>query len=312
MKSNVILGSGLTSLLCKKILGSNWKIIPLAPSRFYSKGVPALGDDFVVYDKSVLEIINNWGLNTTPLFYNRPYSISGSLIYNDAFSDSYLNKIGLESNRQIIDYYKTSFTVFGFSCIQLWNSLLKEFISEIKNFQVQYPNYKTAKTIYNNTIILNSGEIIEYDNMISTIPYHKLCEMLNIKFGGIMEDIYYYYVEDNNIDLENSNQVLVCDESIPFHKCTKISKNKYLFEIIGEYYPNIQEELSTILGHEFDILSGAMVENGHVLPYKINKPLLNEQNIICIGSYAQCDPLIDIGSSIKRVYNLLKRNEIKQ
>lgn len=312
MKSNVILGSGLVALLCRKILGSNWKIIPIAPSRFYSKGVPALGDDFVIHDQSVLEIIKDWGLNTSPLFFNRPYSVSGSLVYNDVFSNMYLERIGLEPNKQVMDYYKTNFTVFSFSCIQLWNKLLREFIDDIKSFQIKFPNYKNISKITDNTITLNSNEIIEYDNMISTIPYYKLCSMMGIPFNGTLKDIYHYYIRDDNLDIDNANQVLICDESIPFHKCTKISKNKYLFEIIDTYYENIQEELSKTLGNEFEIISGSMIENGHVMPSKINNGFLDEQKITCVGSYAQCDPLIDIGSSVKRIHNLLKKNKIIQ
>jgi len=311
MKSKVIIGSGLTSLICRKILGNNWEIIPFSPSRFYSRGVPALGDDFVVYDTSVLEIIKDWGLNTSPLFYKRPYSISGSLLYNDSFADRYFNKIGIDSNPLTLDYYKTNFTVFGFSCIQMWNLLVREFISEIKMFQSKYPNAKTIKRINDHTITLNSGEVIEYESAVSTVPYHALCQWSGLPFNGMMDNTYQYFIYDKNIDLESANQALVCDEEIPFHKCTKISKNRYLFEIIGNYYENIYEELGRIIGYEFEIISGSMVENGHIFSSKMDKQYLEHNDITCIGSYAQCDPLIDIGSAIKRTHNLLKRNRIE-
>lgn len=311
MKSKVILGSGLVALLARKILGSNWKIIPMAPSRFYSKGVPALGDDFVVYDNAILDMIKDWGLNTTPLLYKRPYSISGSLLYNQVFSDQYFNKIGIESNPLHKDYFKCDFTVFSFSCLQLWNKLLNELVVDIKKFQTEHQNCKTIKSISNNTIVYESGDVIEYDEMISTIPYYKLCELTNQKFNGKFLDTYYYYINDQGIDLEKANQALVCDIDIPFHKCTKVSKNKYLLEIIDTYYENIQDELSKIIGGSFEILSGAVVQNGHVVSYKIDEKKLEDQKITCIGSYAQCDPLMDIGSSIKRIVNQLKKQKIE-
>jgi len=312
MKSKVIIGSGLVALICRKILGSDWQILPLAPSRFYSRGVPALGDDFVTYDQSVLEIIKNWGLNTSPLFYKRPYSISGSLLYNDSFADRYFDRIGIDANPQTIDYYKNTFTVFQFSCLQLWSALLREFINEIKMFQEEHPNVKTINRIADHTITLSSGEILEYKEAISTVPYYALCKWTGMLFNGRMDHTYQYFIKDDNIDLEGANQALICDEEIPFHKCTKISHNKYLLEVIGHYYDNFQDELGKIIGYEFEILSGAIIENGHVFPHKIDIGYLNDQHITCIGSYAQCDPLIDIGSVIKRTHNLLKKNKIQQ
>lgn len=311
MKSNYILGSGLVALICRKILGPDWKIIPFGPSRSYGKGIPALGDDFVHYDNSVLDIISNWGLNTSPLFYKRPLSISGSLLYNKSFINEYLAKAKLPQNRLYEDYFKSDFTVFGFSCLQMHRMLLRELLEDIRSFSSSHKNYKKVKSIKNHTIILDSGEVLEYDNVISTVPYYALCEMINIENTGAFLDLYYYFIQDDNVDLESANQALVCDQEVFFNKCTKISKNKYLFEVIGEYYDDIQREFSQIIGSDFEILSGAMIQNGYPLHSIINNQELECNNITCIGSHAQCDPLMDISSVIKRVSNLLNKNKIQ-
>ena len=171
---------------------------------------------------------------------------------------------------------------------------------------------KTVKHIANHEIILDSDEVIEYENIISTIPYYALTEMLKIPNTGKFTDSYYYYVQDDSIDIESANQVLICDPEVAFHKCTKLSRNKYVFEIIDNYVEDIQVELSRVIGSGFEILSGAMVEHGHIHKSPIADTYLEEQNITCIGSYAQCDPLIDIGSVIKRTHNLLKSQKVKQ
>lgn len=312
MKSNLILGSGLVALICRKILGPNWKIIPLGPSRFYSKGVPALGDDFINYDLKVLDIVKEWGINkTNPFFFKRPLSISGELMYSNAFIDNYLSKIGFDSNPQIVDYHKCDFTVFEFGCIQLWKYLLSEFIDEIKAFYSEN-NIKNIKRIKDNTIMFDNNKTIEYDKMISTIPYNALCNMIGHKDDNsdCFLDSYYYYIEDNKLNLDNANQVLVCDYEIPFYKCTKIRHNKYLFEFLT-YNEDIYNLMTPILGANFDILNATMIRNGFVKKGIINNELMNKNNITCVGSYAQCDPMIDIGSVIKRMHNLMSRKMIQ-
>jgi hypothetical protein len=311
MQYKYILGSGLVSLICRKILGNDWKIIPIGPSRFYSYGVPAYGDDFVTYDAKVLEIIESWGIKTSPpLFYKRPFSFSGSLMYNDTFAENYLDKIGIQSNPQVIDYFKTNFTVFPFSCIQLWNKLLQEYISEINDFHKKHENIKNIVSIKDHNILLDNGDIIEYDNLISTIPYNALCEMLNISNHSSFVDTYYYYISDNDLDLEDANQVLVCDNEIPFHKCSKISPNRYVLEV-HEYIEEIYNSLMPIIGSSFNIIDAKMISNSHVIGGFINNDVLNINDIICVGSYAQCDPLIDISSVIKRMHNLVTKKKIK-
>lgn len=311
MKSNLILGSGLTALLCKKILGSSWKIIPIGPSRFYSKGVPAFGDDFIVYDDKINEIIKEWGIkNTSPIFYNRPFSYGGELLYNNMFIENYLDKINLESNKIIIDYFKTKFLVYPFSCLQLHQKLLKENISDITRFHQKHKNAKFIKVIKDHQIVLDNGTIIEYDNMISTIPYDALCSMLGIQYDNSTSlGTYYYYIEDHSLNLENANQVLVCDYEIPFHKCSAIKKNHYLLECL-HYDNDIYNTLSGILGNGFEILNAHYIKESNVLKGQIHEQFLHSNNIVCIGSYAQCDPLIDIGSTIKRIYNLISKKKI--
>lgn len=311
MQSKVILGSGLVALICRKILGSDWKIIPIGPSRFYAQGVPALGDDFVIYDDSTADLVRSWNVSNQniPILYKRPLSISGELLYNNTFIEGYLEKIGVEPTTQAIDYYKSDFTVFPFSCVQLHKKLLAEFIDEIRGFYPQHKGAKKIAAINDHEIIIDNGDRIEYDQMISTIPYEALAQMLNIPAPKCYADSFFYLIRDDNIDLEGADQALVEDLTIPFHKCTKINKNTYLLESL-EYHEDIYNALNPVLGSAFDILDAKIVKNCHVVNGPINIPVLEQNGIICVGSHAQCDHMIDIGSVIKRVLNLLKRRSV--
>jgi len=313
MPSKIILGSGLVGLICRKILGSDWTIIPIGPSRFYANDVPALGDDFIIYDDKVREIVSDWNITQEkiPLFFKRPVSYTGELTYSNIFIEQYLEKIGLESNPQVMDYYKSDFTVFPFSCLQLHRKLLNEFVGEIKSF---YPKHKDANkiaAIKDNEIILDNGDRIEYSDMVSTIPYHALTQMLGTECYKTFFDSYFYLIRDQNIDLEGAGQALVADIDIPFHKCTKIKDQIYLIECL-EYDEEIYNRLVPILGAQFDILQAKALRNSHVIKGITNEEILKDNNIVCVGSYAQCDPLIDIGSAIKRVHNLLSKRTLMQ
>lgn len=310
MSCNYILGSGLIAFICKKILGDKWTIIPIAPSRFYSRGVPALGDDYVIHDDAILEIIKDWGLNTSPIFFRRPFSSAGSLLYNNMFANEYFNKIGLESNDQIKNYYKTDFTVYSFSCLQLWNMLVHEYITEVKEFYSKHNTAKAIKSVADHQIILDNNICLEYEQLISTVPSYVLYELLGHQDPNEYKDMYYYFIADDKIDLENADQVLICDLNIPFHKCTKIRKGHYLFEVIDKYFDNVYELFGPVIGTGFEIKDAKIVNKAHVLLGKIDEQIIQDNGIICIGSYAQCDPLMDVGSCIKRIYNLVGKQKI--
>jgi hypothetical protein len=302
-----ILGSGIVALACKKILGNEWEIIPFKPSRFYSTGVPAWGDDFIVYNNDVLEIIKDWGIDKVPLIFKRPISFGGQLVYNNVFVGEYLDKIGIDKNELIIDYFKTDYMVFNFSCLQMWNYLLKHSINEIKSFFAKYNKCKSIN-IKDHKILINNNDIIteiEYDKIISTIPFNTLSKIMNLGLKTESKDVYHYYIYDESINIENANQVLIADQNIPFHKCTKIKHKHYLFESL-EYLDNPYDIMKMMLGDKFDIIKVNMIENGH--PKKHDIPKI--ENITCIGRNAQSDPLMDIGSCLRRIYNLKNKNKI--
>lgn len=311
MNYNYILGSGLISLICRKILGDKWKIIPLSPSRFYSSGVPAFGDDFIIHDDHVLEAIKNWGLNTSPIFYKRPFSSAGTLLYNNMFADDYFNKIGININDQTRDYYKTDFTVYSFSCLQLWNKLVAEYVNEIKSFYQDHENAKSIKRINDHKVILDNKQELEYNKLISTVPSYVLDELMEIQSGGEFKDIYYYFIEDSGVDIEKADQVLICDHKIPFHKCTRIRNNHYIFEVIDKYYDNVYDLFGPIIGTGFDVKDAKLINSAHVLPKRIDDKFFDSHDIFCVGSYAQCDPLMDVSSCIKRIVNLANRAAVK-
>jgi hypothetical protein len=308
-----ILGSGLVALACRKILGNDWNIIPFGPSRFYTEKI-TWGDNYIVYDNIIADLINGWPFDKIPMFYKRPFSFGGQLLYNMNFINSFLEKSEIEINPISCQYFKTDFAAFNFSTTALWKYLVKQNLDNIKSFYSQHQNIKGIEFIKNDCIWLKTNddkhEKLEYDQLISTIPFNSIADMVNIKDKCDYIPCYYYLIKDDKIDLEKSNQILVCDSVIPFNKCTRIKNGIYLIEVYKEYYENPYEIFKTVFSDSFDILTTHFINDAIPKSYKFNKKFFEEKNIILIGSNAQCDPLMDIGSCLKRVGKLINKQKI--
>lgn len=308
-----ILGSGLISLACRKILGPDWNIIPLGPSRFFTEQI-TWGDNYLNYDNIVADLIKGWPFDMVPTFYKRPFSYGGQLIYNSTFIENFLNKSGIDVNPVSLQYFKTDFTAFNFSTSALWKYLVTQNLDNIKSFYSQHQNVKGIESIKNNTIQFKTvdGQNInlEYDQLISTIPYNPLAEMLGLPNRVENIPCYYYVISDNKIDIEKANQVLVCDNVIPFNKCTKIKRGSYLIEVYNEYYEKPFDVFKAVFGDSFEILKSHFIADAIPKFYKIDEKYFSDNNIILIGSNAQCDPLMDVASCLKRVGKLVNKQKI--
>lgn len=305
---NYILGSGLVALLCRKILGDTWRIVPLGPSKFYSSNVPALGDDFLVYDDIVADLAKEWNLNVVPMMYKRPFSVGGQLMYAQTFIADYLNRMGLPDNPIVRNSLKPDVMVFQFSCLQLWRKLVNEFIGEIKQFFADNEAKGISRIKDGKMWFSTSNGVekpIEYNKIISTVPNFVLCDLLKVKDPNKYGDLYFYFIESAKIDIDKADQVLICDSVIPFHRCTKI-KNRFLIEVLDEYHENPMQVFSAVFGNNFDILKAAYVEKGYPYPGDVNQKFLDTLNIDVVGSLAQCDPLMDMSSCIKRIIRMSK------
>ncbi len=305
-----ILGSGLVALACRKILGNDWNIIPLGPSRFYKENM-TWGDNYIVYDNAVVDLIKDWPFKMTPIFYNRPFSFGGQLSYNNSFASHFLNKVGIEENKISLDYFKTVFPVFGFNTSAAWRYLVKENIDNIKSFYSQYEKIKGIEFIKENMIWFktdNGFEKLEYDQIISTIPFNALADLSGSSSRNDSISCYYYVIRSNKIDIEKANQVLVCDDVIPFNKCTRL-RDGYLIEVYGDYYEKPYEVFQPVF-EQFEIVESHCIDN--VIPkfVNVNYEFFDNKNIILIGSNAQCDPLMDIGSCLKRIKNQVNKKKI--
>ena len=308
-----ILGSGLVALACKKILGDDWNIIPFGPSRFYKDKI-TWGDNYIIYDSIVADLMRGWeSFDMTPIFYKRPFSYGGQLLYNTVFVDAYLEKSGIDKNPISSQYFKTDFPVFNFSTSALWRYLVKQNLDNIKSFYSQYENVKGIEFIKDGCIWLKTDighEKLEYDQLISTIPFNSLADMAGIADRNDNISCYYYLIKSNKIDIEKANQVLVCDNSIPFNKCTRFRNNNYLIEVQDEYYENPYNVFKAVFEDPFEILETNCIKDAIPKYLKINEKVFENKNIILIGSSAQCDPLMDIGSCLKRVGKQVNKQKI--
>lgn len=307
-----IIGSGLTALACRKILGNDWNIIPLGPSRFYTDKI-TWGDNYIVYDNMVADLIKSWPFDMIPIFYKRPFSFGGQLLYNNSFVESFLEKSKIDKNPISLQYFKTDFTSFNFNTSALWKFLVKENLDNIKMFYSEYPNVKGIDSIKDGCILLKNGDsniALEYDQVISTIPFNSMASMIGILDRNQEIPCYYYVIKSDKIDIEKANQVLICDDMIPFNKCTRIKNGIFMVEVYNEYYENPYNVFRLVFGDSFEILGTHYIDNAIPMSYKINYKNFEDKNIILIGSNAQCDPLMDIGSCLKRIGNLINKQKI--
>jgi hypothetical protein len=307
-----ILGSGLVALACRKILGDDWNIIPLGPSRFYTDKI-SWGDNYIVYDNIIADLVKDWPFDKIPMFYKRPFSFGGQLLYSSTFVDSFLEKSNIEINPVSRQYFKTDFTAFNFSTSTLWKYLVKHNLNNIKSYYSEHQSVKGIEFIKDNCIWLKTDTghtTLEYDQLISTIPFNPLADMVGISNRSESVPCYYYVIKDEKIDLEKANQVLVCDSVIPFNKCTRIKNGIYLVEVYKDYYDNPYNIFKTVFSNSFDILDTHFINDAIPVLYEYDKKFFEDKNIVLIGSNAQCDPLMDIGSCLKRIGKLINKQKI--
>lgn len=294
----LILGSGIVGLLAKFILGSDWKIIPFHKSRFFSFN-PALDDNFIIRDSRLDPIIRDLGFNPSTLhLYNRYWSLGGELFkeWNKDLYKGWLYKIfGSEAPPQSDVYWdgKLKPFVYDIRVNQLYNSLMQKYMEEITEEAA-----KGLVTEIGDHFIKRGNVKTDFDMALSTIPLDKLYELMGRRTNLKARTLHYLHVESKDLNFEGANQLLVVDQAIDFYKVTNIAPNRYLFychrDLVnpGMYLMNFM--------NNFEILDGTSIDS--VIPMGgIPKLDTEEKGIHCIGSSAQWDWCMDIGSCMIRI-----------
>lgn len=304
---NLILGSGIVGLLAKKILGPTWDIVPFYKSRFFSFN-PALDDNFVYRDPNIDNFIQDiTKTRQLPVFYKKAWSIGGHLIgdFDDNLCRDWLWKIfGSKTPSHSSIYLKNRMSCMVYDNLRV-NSLYQSLVEEYKTYLIS-ESAKGQITNIGDHYIIRNNTTEEYDNIVSTIPLDALCSLMHAK-GQQFESktIHYLHVSTDNLDFEGHNQTLVVDGIFDFFKVTNIAPSRYLFYCLNDLQ-NPGAYLMNIL-KSFDIIDGTSIESAICVGEIPKLDWLKPYDITCIGSNAQWDWCVDIGSCILRLIKFAER-----
>jgi len=296
---NIILGSGLIGLICKEVLGADWKVIPFGKSRLYSFQ-PSLGDNYIVRDERIDDLATYLG-GSPKHIYTTKYSAVGSLYQNnDVVNDMWASKtFGNPPPPHVSPYLKNRDNIFIYDLKAniVYNKLLNKYETSLKEEAA-----KGKITEIKDGVIKRGDETIEYDKIVSTVPLSVLDKLMGTDIKRPSKQVWYYHIATDTLDFEGANQVLVADQQIAFYKVNNIAKNRYLFYCVddiptpGPYFMQFMPRL--------DILDGTTIEDGLPTGDRPNLQHLENKKIYCIGAYAQWDWCMDIGSCMIRLLKL--------
>jgi hypothetical protein len=156
--------------------------------------------------------------------------------------------------------------------------------------------------------IVRNGNRVDFDDAISTIPLDALYNLMRKPHNLSAKTIHYLHVKTDNLDFEGANQMLVADGNIDFFKVSNISPGRYLFYCHNDIqHPGVY--LMQFM-QQFDIIDGTSIQG--VIPIGNMEPIefLSNNGIYCIGSSAQWDWCMDVGSCAIRLIEYAQSRKI--
>ncbi len=296
---NVIFGSGIIGLLARMILGDSWTVIPFYKSRFFSFN-PALDDNYIISDDRIDPYIKDIA-DTTKFLYLRGWSIQGH-IYKEWNSDIYQSwaykTFGNNIPSQLELYMQTrmNLQVYNIRVNQLYEKLLAKYSDDLKE-----ELKKGQITEIGDHYFIRNNIKYEFENAVNTIPLDALSKFLNWNIDLKSKDVHFYHIQTNNLNFEGINQLFVVDQTFSFYKVTNIAPNRYLFYV----HEDIQDPgiYFMLFMDKFDILDGTTIANALPLGEIPKLDKLEKFGIFSVGSCAQWDWCMDVGSCILRIIN---------
>lgn len=299
--SKFILGSGITGLLARHILGPEWKLIPFKRSRFYSF-TPALADDYIVSTPEVATVLSS--LNFLPLTrrYMKAFSYNGELIFSE---QSFVNQLynqkifGLDAHPVAAVLTKTDLLTFKTTAGDLHDRLLDTYMNEIKTNQELYGD--VINIDMNNRRINTSKGGLDYTKIVSTIPLTALRAYVGWSSDLPAANVWYYLVKTPSLNFEGANDVLVVDKAFDFFKVSHVGPQTYLFHCLRDL-GNPGRYLGAFLNNNLEVQRQTQVTDA--LPLGPPQSMGTFWDIDPVGCHGQWDYFMDVSSSIKRLLRL--------
>ncbi len=301
----VIFGSGVVGLLAQALLPT-WTVIPFARSRYFTFN-PALDDNFITQDDRIEAALRDiFQLVTLPTFpYRRAWDVNGHLFnrYDQSLCDDWLTKIfGAQVPPQAEPYLRgrMDLTVYNLRINQLYATLMSRYLPDLKEEAAKGPVTAIGDHYY-----VRNGLKEDFDNAISTIPLKALNKLMGLTQDLPAKALHYLHIQTDSLDFEGNNQALITSPSLSFFKVTNIAPHRYQF-YCHEEIPHPGPYLMAFL-RDFEILDGTSVADALTLGPSPKLEHLEAKGIYCVGSYAQHDWCMDIGSCLLRLLKYSQR-----
>lgn len=304
---NVILGSGIVGLLAKAILGDSWKVIPFYKSRFFSFN-PALDDNFIISDDEIDPFVKQlMGKMPAKFNYNKAWSIQGQLYpaFDEGICGDWLaNIFGQQVPAHAVAYHKDrmTFNVYDIRLNEIYKSLVSQYMPTLTE-----EAKKGKVTKISDHKIFRENDVVEYDQIVSTIPLNTLCGLMDYNAKLESKPIHYIHLATKDLDFEGYNQVMVADAAFGFYKAANIAPGRFLV-YCQEEIPDPGAYFMAFM-KSFDIIDGTSIDNAIPLGDIPKLDAIEKQDIFCVGSYAQWDWCADVGSNIKRLVRFANRGQ---
>lgn len=296
-----ILGSGITGLLARHILGPEWKIIPFKRSRFYSY-TPALADDYIVAAPEVSSVLGDLGFLPQTRRYMRAFSYNGELIFSEqSFVNHLFNQklFGLNTHPVAALLTKTDFLTFKTTTSDLYSKLLDLYVNEIKTNNDLYGDVLSIN-MHEHRIKTNKTDL-DYAKIISTIPMDALRVYVGWSGDLPAADVWYYLVKAPTLNFEGARDVLVADAPFDFFKVSYVAPQMYLFHCLKDL-GNPIAYLGAFLNNNLDVKRHTQISRA--IPTGPPQDLGSFPDIDPVGCHGQWDYFMDVSSSVKRLIRL--------
>lgn len=293
-----ILGSGLTGLLARHILGGDWQLIPFRRSRFYSTR-PVLGDNYILQSDDMDTVLDGLEFHPGTKQLIRAFSIAGQLVFSEqSFAKgAYINKLfGDAKHPAASPLTKMTLTVYQTQALELYLALLARYLDDIR----------TSSSTHGQLLSMSEHHIktekseLDFEKVVSTIPLDVLLAHNGNKTVLPARDIWYYHIKSPTTNLEGAKEALVADDLIDFHKVTHVGPQEYLFHSLREIVTPVAY-FKSILGARFDLLNRTSVANAIPIGPPPDLRQLESVGVYPVGDHGQWDHYMDVTSCLNRI-----------
>jgi len=274
----------------------------MGQSLFYSFN-PPLADNYIIAHPEIEPFIKDVAPHSMTYMVQNAISLSGSLVFfsSPLAIQTYLSKVYGEDMHPIAkDLMKLERFVYGVSAQDVYQRLQKRYMKELTENNEGYGGIASIDPI-NRLIRLLDGGVLEYENIISTVPLDVLNKWCEYDLSFKSNDVYYRHIATKSLDFEESYIVHVADEEIPFYKVSRYSPVDFVFESFSW----LNDAVLHAFVDDFQSVNHTSISNAFPLGPPPNLDYLEKDGIYCVGSLAQHDDLMCVSSCLNRLTKIV-------